>query len=115
MNVVVLRGKLSGPPAVRLLRSGTELASFQVTTRNSHDRADTVPVVWYDPSAAATALDAGAEVVVTGRVRRRFYQVGGARQSQTEVVADSVLLARQASRVSSAVRRALEPVGLVAT
>jgi single-strand DNA-binding protein len=38
-------------------------------------------------------------VVVVGSVRRRFFRVGGATQSRTEVVADRVVAARRAREV----------------
>jgi hypothetical protein len=47
-------------------------------------------------------------VVVTGRVRRRFFKAGTVTASRTEVLADAVLPVRQAVRVENAVRRTLE-------
>jgi single-strand DNA-binding protein len=41
-----------------------------------------------------------------GRVRRRFFRAGGTTQSRTEVVADSVVPARQAKRARAAVEKA---------
>ncbi len=60
-----------------------------------------MPVAWFDPPAWATALDAGAGVVVTGRVRRRFFRAGGITQSRTEVVASKVVRATATSRVAA--------------
>jgi len=50
---------------------------------------------------------AGDEVVVTGRVRRRFYRAGGATQSRTEVVAHAVVRAGDGRRVRRLVDQAL--------
>ena len=62
-----------------------------------------IPMVDRDP------VEPGAEVVVSGRVRRRFFRAGGVTQSRTEVVADAVVATRQAKRarslVSAAARR----------
>jgi single-strand DNA-binding protein len=71
------------------------------------ERAETVPVVWFDPPAAATALDIDDTVVVVGRVRRRFFRSGGSTQSRTEVVADRVVPARQLKRVRAALADAV--------
>ena len=48
--------------------------------------------------------------MVVGRIRRRFFQSGGATQSRTEVVADVVLPVGQAKRVAGALRAAAERV-----
>jgi len=111
MNVVILQGTLSRPAALRELPSGSVLAALEVTVRTD-EGTDTVPVSWFDPPAAAAAsLDTGAEVVVTGRVRRRFFQAGGATQSRTEVVADAVVPARRAGRAAAAVAQAIDRAG----
>ena len=91
MNVVVLQGRLSSPPRGRVLPSGDRLGSFEVTVRHPGERAETVPVVWLDPPEAVLGLAAGDEVVVVGRVRRRFYRAGRGTGSRTEVVADRLL------------------------
>ena len=93
-NLVVLRGVLSRDPEVRELPSGDALVAYDVTVRpeapaGEAPRAESVPVAWFDPPAAATAMAAGDEVVVVGRVRRRFFRAGGATASRTEVVADA--------------------------
>jgi single-strand DNA-binding protein len=113
MNVTMLRGRLSRPPEERTLPSGDRLVAYDLTVPHPGDRADSVPLVWPDPPARALAFDAGDEVVVTGRVRRRFFRAGGLTQSRTEVVVDAVVPARQAKRAESllgkARDRSLEP------
>lgn len=106
MNVVVLRGNLSRPPEVRELQSGDQLVVYDVTTRRSEERADTVPVVWFGAPVEATGLDEGDEVVVVGRVRRRFYRAAERTQSVTEVVADDVVRASSTRKMRSVLRRA---------
>ena len=108
MNVVILQGCLSSPPSSRTLPSGDTLVTFEVTTRPPEGPAESVPVAWPDAPRRAATLPAGAEVVVTGRVRRRFFRAGGATASRTEVLADAVLPVRNALRVQAAVRRTLE-------
>ncbi len=106
MNVVVLQGTLSRPAAVRRLPSGDELLALEVTVRPVEGPADTVPVVWPGAPAGAHLLAAGDAVVVSGRVRRRYFRAGGATASRTEVVAESVLPAGQRRRVRTLLERA---------
>lgn len=107
LNLVVLRGVLSSPPRVRELPSGSTLTSLEVTTRLP-DGGLTVPVVIGDADAQVTELDAGAAVVVVGRVTRRFFQAGGVTQSRTEVVAERVVRDGRRPAVARALRRAAE-------
>jgi single-strand DNA-binding protein len=107
MNVVILRGSLTRPPEERALPSGDRVVSYDVRTEPADGPGETVPVVSAPPEAA---FEAGDEVVVTGRVRRRFYRTGGATQSRTEVVADVVVPASDGRRVRRAVDAALRPI-----
>ena len=100
MNVVVLRGRLSRPPEVRDLPSGDSLVAYEVTVERNGEKAESVPVVCFAVSAAPTDLEPDTEVVVVGRVRRRFFRAGGATQSRTEVVADGVVPARHVKKVA---------------
>lgn len=106
-NVVVLRGRLTRPAALRSLPSGDQLVALEVSIQREGERAETAPVVWPDAPAAATTFDVDQEVVVVGRVRRRFFRAGGSTQSRTEVVADLVVPASQGRRVRSALDKAL--------
>lgn len=108
MNVVILRGLLSRPPARRTLPSGDELVTYEVTVARSEGPDESVPVVWFGAPASAVDLDAGDAVVAVGRVRRRFYRAGGSTQSRTEVVADGVVPARHTVRAARLVEGAAE-------
>ena len=110
-NIVILRGHLSRPPEERALPSGDRLLVYDVTMPAEGRRADTARVVWFDAPPAATQLEPDEEVVVIGRVRRRFFRAGGATQSQTDIVADTVVPARQAKRAVAAVRAVLARLG----
>lgn len=90
MNIAIVRGSLSRPPTPRTLPSGDHLVAYEVTVPSDRGPAETVPVVFPGASARAASLPAGAEVVVVGRVRRRFFQASGRTASRTEVVAASV-------------------------
>jgi single-strand DNA-binding protein len=105
-NVVVIRGPVRATPTSRELPSGSTVLQFDVTTTvfapvAPTGRSTTVPVAWTDPSDAASVVE-GAEVVVTGTVQRRFFRVGGATQSRTEVVADVVIPVRRRKQVADA-------------
>ena len=100
MNVVLLRGVVERAPEVRQLADGTELAVLDVRTEVASGRA-TAPVAWV--TNGQPLPEVGAEVVVTGHVRRRFFRAGGGTQSRTEVVADAVVPARSRARVRRAV------------
>jgi single-strand DNA-binding protein len=111
MNVAVLSGTLSRAPEVRVLPSGDRLVGYEVTVRSADGGvAETVPVAWLDAPISAARFVAGAEVVVVGRVRRRFFKAGGGTGSRTEVVAASVLKAgtpradRSITRAADALR-----------
>lgn len=108
-NVVALRGVLSRPPSVRALRDGRELLELDVTVR-SESGAETVNVSWEGAAPSGVTWGAGEELVVVGRVRRRFYRSGPATRSQTEVVASLVVPARQAKRAGNALAAAAERI-----
>jgi single-strand DNA-binding protein len=102
-NLVVLRGTLVAVARLRELPSGSAVAQFDITTRDDTG-TQSVPVAWFDPPPTVTDLEAGAELVVVGSVRRRFFRAGGATQSRTEVVATKVVPTRRGRDV----RRALD-------
>lgn len=114
MNVVVLQGTLSREPEERELASGDRLVGYEVTIRPPEGRAESVPVVWPEAPASALQLAAGTDVVVMGRVRRRFFRAGGATQSRTEVVAEIVVARRSRRRVASSVERAVQQISNLA-
>lgn len=105
-NVVVLSGRLARPAEMRQLPSGDSLVAYELTVPRQGARAESVPVVWFDAPPSAAEHDVDEQVVVVGRVRRRFFRAGGGTQSRTEVVAEAVVVARQARRVRAAVEKA---------
>ncbi len=111
MNVVILQGSLSSPPVERELRSGDRITSYEVTTRGDAAIAETVPVVWFDAPARAVTITEGTEVVVTGRVRRRFFRTNGSTGSRTEVVATEVMAVTQKRRVAKVLEAAAAALG----
>ena len=109
LNLAVVRGHLSRPSEAVPLASGDVLVRYEVTVPQADARADTVPVVAVSPPAHARDLDAGTEVVVVGRTRRRFWSAAGATRSQVEILADTVVAARRRAGATRAL------VGAVAT
>jgi single-strand DNA-binding protein len=104
LNLAVVRGEVSSPPDVRVLPSEAVLVQLQVTTRLERETLSTPIAVW-NPPAWVEELEPGAEIVVVGRVRRRFFRAGGATASRVEVEADLVARAGDRRRVRAAVRR----------
>jgi single-strand DNA-binding protein len=107
MNVAILRGRLSSPPREQQLASGDLLVSLEVTTRSEEGPADSVPVAWFPRSARVPRWGAGQDVVVVGRVRRRFFRTRGSTASRTEVVAEHVFVATRRAAISKAVDAAV--------
>lgn len=108
LNVVVVRGCLTREPEERVLPSGDRQVGLEISVRPANGKAESVPVVWAEAPAAALSWESSTEVVVVGRVRRRFFRAGGSTQSRTEVVADTVVPSRQAKKVAAAIERAVE-------
>lgn len=105
VDLAVVTGVLSSDPVSCELASGSMLHRYEVTSRHAQG-TDTVPVAWFDPSRPPL-LHAGDAVVVTGRVRRRFYRAGGATRSSTEIVAVSVARRGSTTRARTALSEAL--------
>jgi single-strand DNA-binding protein len=102
-NLAVLRGTVTNDASARELVGGTLVVNFDIATSTAGERERAaVPVAWHDPSPSGRdAVVAGADVVVVGTVRRRFFRSGGATQSRTEVVADRVVPATRTKTVAS--------------
>ncbi len=111
-NLVVLRGLIRRNPEFRVLPSGDELVALDLTVRDGELPAESVPVVWHNPAAAAAKLVEGDDVVVVGRVRRRFFRAGGSTASRTEVHADKVLSARSEVRIRTLLEPRVEDLNL---
>ena len=108
MNLVALIGRLARPAEERSLPSGDRLVTYQITVPRLEGKAESVPVVWFNPPATAVDHAVDEELVVVGRVVRRFFHAGGGVQSRTEVVADVVVPRRQTRRARQALARAAE-------
>ena len=107
MNVCILQGRLTRPPEQRVVGDGRSLVTYELAVDRPSGGPESVPVVWEEAPAVAVELDVDAEVVVVGRVRRRWFRSGGATQSRTEVVATGVVPRRATKRVAKLVSDAL--------
>ena len=109
VNLAVVRGRCSSPAEVRVLPSGQVVATLQVTTRaEAEAAARSVPVAVWNPPAWVESLDEGAEVVVVGHVRRRFWRSGAATASRVEVEAAAIARGTDKRRVRALTRRAAD-------
>lgn len=96
MNIALVQGRLSSAPRVHELASGDVVVRYEVTVPRPGGAAESVPVAWIGPPARAAELAAGEEVVVVGRVRRRWYRPpGGPSRSVCELLAEAVVPARR--------------------
>jgi hypothetical protein len=107
LNLCLVRGECSAPPELRTLASGSRLAVLAVRVRTAGAAATSVPVAVWEPTARVEELEAGTEVVVLGRVVRRFFRTaGGGPGSRVEVHAELVAPAGDRRKLTQALRRA---------
>lgn len=102
LNVAVVRGRVATEPTTRTLPAGGAVTQFDVAT-GARGRAASVPVAL---AAADVEATLGDEVVVTGRIVRRFFRAGGVTQSRSELVADAVIRVRRRRAVERALAAA---------
>ena len=106
VNEVTLVGRLSAPVERRTLPSGDEIAALTVVVQRTDGGTDALPVQ-FGPAPApgrrrttqpvgrrdlakVVGLNEGHHVRVSGRLRRRWWEAGGARRSRVEVDAAEV-------------------------
>jgi len=109
-NLTILVGVLSRDAELRTLPSGDRLVALELTIRPEGGPAESVPVAWPAAPESAASWGAGEELLVTGRVRRRFFTAGGTTQSRTEVVASRIVPTRRRASASKALVAALASV-----
>jgi len=91
LNLAVLAGTLIAEPVISELSTGEIVASLSVRSTDAKGRKCSSPVRWVDPGRAVHRLHADQDVVIIGRVVRRFFRSGGQVISRTEIVASNVL------------------------
>jgi single-strand DNA-binding protein len=117
-NVVVLRGRVNRPPVEKVLPSGDRLAAIDVTvpggvvgaTTGRGTRSESVPLAWFGAPAWVAALEPGTEILVAGRVRRRFFRAGESTQSRTEVVVEQAAPLRHVTKCVALLRRVAQEI-----
>ena len=110
INDVRLVGRLSAAPAVVELPSGDTLVTFRIsvpravprpsaTGATTGQRVDSVPCTAWSPRLRRSigAWRPGDLVEVSGSVRCRFYQAGGATRSRVEVEATAARIMRRST------------------
>ncbi len=112
LNLAIVCGAVSGEPEVRVLESGRRLATFSLRIRIDAEPAVSVPVTVWEPAVWIEDLVNGEEVVVVGRVRRRFFALAaGGRGNRVDVEATYVGRAKQKRQLGCAIRRAEQALG----
>jgi hypothetical protein len=114
LNLVVIRGECSGPPELRELESGRRLAAISVRAPGPDGRSTSVPVTVWEPAGWVEELAEGADVIVVGAVRRRFFRtaVGGA-AARVDVEAVFIGRAGQRRQLDAALRRTQETLDVL--
>ena len=107
-NLSILVGVLSRDAELRELPSGDEVLALELTIRPDGEPAESVPVAWHGAPRSAAAWQAGEELLVVGRVRRRFFRAGGTTQSRTEVVASTAVPTRRRAAAGKALHACLD-------
>jgi len=109
-NVVVLQGRVSRPVSERVLPSGDRLAMLDLTvpgpTGEASTKSESVPLAWFGAPTWVLDLEPGADLVVVGRVRRRFFRAGQQLQSRTGAAPSTTTSVRRAARVGELLARA---------
>ncbi|PKH39883.1 single-stranded DNA-binding protein [Nocardioides alpinus] len=110
-NDVRLVGRLTGEPALVELPSGDALVTFRISVpraalpagpgvgTTAGQRVDSIPCTAWGPRLRRSILTwrAGDLVEVSGAVRCRFFQAGGATRSRVEVEASAARIMRRSS------------------
>lgn len=112
MNIAVVRGQVLRKPVERELATGTQL-SFEVNVSYDEGPNESVEVVWMNPPDRSRWPRQGVEVFVAGRVRRRFFRLtSGQTAARTELVADTVLTARQTRMIERRLAAVVDEVSV---
>ena len=93
VNVVVLAGTIAADPVERRMPSGEECTEIRLSVPDPGRRLLPLPVVaWHAEVGKKHLRDLhqGDEVLVFGRLVRRFYRSGAGARSLTEVVASGL-------------------------
>lgn len=110
MNVVILEGRLTGEPTIRMTNSGKKYASFNLAVEkdfknaNGEKEADFINCCCWDKAAdfAQTWLNKGKLVQVQGSIQTRNYDdMNGRKVYVTEVLAHKINFAPTNAKINS--------------
>lgn len=94
LNLVMLAGRLTTAPDVRVLESGARIMRLLLAVRNEepNSRLDVVPIVWWNPDdeTVDNLPAAGTRLKVSGSVQRRFWEGPDGPRSRIEIVVSHV-------------------------
>ena len=93
VNVVVLAGVIAADPVERRMPSGEDCTEIRLSVPERERRLLPLPVVAWHAEVGRKQLNGlrkGDEVLVYGRLVRRFYRSGAGARSLTEVVASGL-------------------------
>lgn len=108
-NLVIVRGRVRAAADRRTSAAGEEVVSFDLLVDVGPN--ESVPVLWESPGREVERVRPDVELVVVGRVRRRFFRVGGATATRTEVCAETVVPVRATARLQRVIGTAIASVG----
>ena len=109
LNLAVVKGVIAREPHERVGADGVVRLSFDLRVRLAPDGpSELVPVAWPERTVTSCGLAEGSTVVVLGRIRQRFFRMGGATQSRTEIVAETVIGIRQQAAIRKALAQAVD-------
>lgn len=99
-NEVFLRGRLAAEPDERTLPSGDELVAFRLSVPRPPGekvRVDSIDCATMSPRVrrCLERAEPGAELEVTGALRRRFWRSAAGLGSRYEVLVSSARLSRR--------------------
>ena len=107
LNLAVVKGVIARVPHERVGADGVVHLSFDLRVRLVPDGpSELVPVAWPERTVASCGIGEGSAVVVLGRIRQRFFRMGGSTQSRTEIVAETVIGIRQRAAIRKAMAQA---------
>ena len=95
MNKVMLLGRLTKDPEIRITENGRVLATFTLAVNRKYEKdvADFLPIITFSKTAEFTEkwLKKGMQIIVVGRIQVRKWETKeGENRYSTEIIAEEV-------------------------
>jgi len=95
MNKVMLLGRLTKDPEIRITENGRVLATFTLAVNRKYEKdvADFLPIITFGKTAEFTEkwLKKGMQIIVVGRIQVRKWETKeGENRYSTEIIAEEV-------------------------